>query len=167
MNHTIKFGPSKRRTFLLAVMGGLLTLLTFGCGGSSSDGPIIGGPYPVDNGGFLIQLSAEDLIVAFPDSAVSQNPVFNPAITQFVIYAFNSSNQVVASKIVSHVAGTAFNNTIEDLSPVEGYNIVLAGLDAQDNLVSAIEAPSVFPLAGGLQLLNRNNFRTFPGFVLP
>ncbi len=157
--------PSRRLGTAFAVLlCGLLSLVTMGCGSSSSDDGIIGGPYPVNSGGFRVQISEEALGLLFPQPNTDPEQV-NAAIERFTLYVYQG-NTLVATRSTAYVDGD-LDLTVSDL-PITQYNLVLAGRDVDGDLVNdAARTNLAFPLAGGLQLLTGVNFYSYPGFIIP
>jgi hypothetical protein len=159
--------PGRLRGLLAALLCGLLLLAVSGCDSSDDDnGPIDAGPYPVNTGGFLVQLSAADLAELYPDPAALPDVELDPEVTQFTVFVFDLQNQLVASLNVAYPADTPLSATIDGL-PITQYRVVLAALDGDGDLLGAARTPFVFPLAGGLQELGAADFAPLAGFVLP
>lgn len=145
---------------------GLLSLVTTGCGSSSSnDDGIVGGPFPVNSGGFRVQLTEAALAALYPQA--NTNPVqVNNNIGRFTLYVYDQNAALVATRSALYNNG-GLDLIVSDL-PVTQYSLVLAGRTANGVLVGNAARTSLsFPLAGGLQLISGANFFPYPGFIIP
>lgn len=157
------------KKILASLLCGFLALVAVGCGDSNSNdynqvSGQQGAPGPATSGSIAAVLSAADLDAMFSAAALAQT--IDPSITQFYLYAFDAAGNLVASTNTARVPGAGINLALQGLQLLN-FDVVLAGLDSQGNLVGAYEAENIAPLPNGLREIGRDVFVILEGFVLP
>ena len=157
------------KKILASLLCGFLALVAVGCGDSNSNdynqvSGQQGAPGPATRGSIAAVLSAADLDEMFSAAVLAQT--IDPGITQFYLYAFDAAGNLVASTNTARVPGAGINLALQGLQLLN-FDVVLAGLDSQGNLVGAYQAENISPVPNGLREIGRDVFVLLEGFVLP
>lgn len=164
----------KVKKILISLLCSFVAVMSLGCGDSSNDYVGVGGqqgpPGPSPTGGIAVNLSQADLTRMFSPEALAQGSIVDPRITEFHLYIFDAAGNLVAEDF-SDWSPTANQGLSLSLAAyglqMLNFNVVLAGEDANHNLVGAYQASNIFPLPNGLREVAASAFYPLDGFVLP
>lgn len=148
----------------------LLAALVLGCGSSSDDQQISGqqgnGQVPQTTG-FRVFLTNANLAALFPAVAAPQaNDLVNPAITSYTVFVYDANGNLITQASAPRTPGGNLDLLLTGLQ-LGGFDVVVAGLDANGGLVGAARAQNVVTVPNQLVQIAAEVFAPFQGFVLP
>lgn len=157
------------KKILVSLLCSFVAVMSLGCGDSSND--YVGVPSgPSQRGGIAVNLSQADLNRMFSPEALAQGSIVDPRITEFHLYIFDAAGNLVAdeSSVWSNNANQAPSLRLAAYGlQILNFDVVLAGEDANHNVVGAYQASDVFPLPNSLREVAASAFYPLEGFVLP
>lgn len=136
-----------------------------GCG-SSGGNTAQGAPSTVNQGGYAIQWSAQDLAKLFPDPLALPTLKIDPEIKKFTLFVYNADGVLVTQVSSLYGTGSPYSESVNGL-PVAPYDVIIAARADNGDLLGAVKARAVFPLVDGLQTLLPGLFSELQGFILP
>jgi len=150
------------KNFVKLVMISFLAAVAVGCG-SSEDFVFTNNNNGPANQGFQIQLSQAELAAMFPPTI---NQSIDPNIVNFHVFVFDAAGNQVGNTIVVPNNQTNLDVLITGLV-IAHFDVVLAGVDANGNVVAAYEAEDIVVIPNDIKVIGSQVFKALDGFVLP